>query len=286
MHRRHFLATAAATVAASVCAAGCSHQTPSARSTLPVADDDWYQKSEESGPLACYTEPFADSMISANIWHLRGSERDLVFDTGLGVAPLNTGIPALFEREPIAFVSHWHLDHSGGAHEFADVRIHRAGHSALNAPAEASLKGADLARELGIDDPLADTLLTAIPHADYDIDQYRVAPVAKPTLVPDRGRIDLGGGTALTVVHLPGHTRDSSVAFNEHTGELFSGDVVYEDPENGLLDYTSDSSVEDYVRSLTVLRDMKVDRVHPGHGPTFDGTVLSQIIEQYLAEHR
>ncbi|OBC07728.1 hypothetical protein A5784_07995 [Mycobacterium sp. 852013-50091_SCH5140682] len=251
-----------------------------------MAEGSWYRKSEDAGRLACYTEPYADSIISANIWHLRGPDRDLVFDTGLGVASLEVGIPELFKRDPIAFVSHWHLDHSGGAHEFSDVRIHHRGVSALNAPPKASLKGADLARELGIHDPLADTLLTAIPDADYDIEQYRVRPVAKPTSIPDRGRIDLGGKTALTIVHMPGHTRDSAVAFDEHTGDLFAGDVVYEDAENGLLDYTSDSSVEDYIRSLTLLKDMKVARVHPGHGSTFDGAMLSRIIEYYLAEHR
>ncbi|WP_234796000.1 MBL fold metallo-hydrolase [Mycobacteroides chelonae] len=251
-----------------------------------MAEAGWYRTSEVAGMVTCYTEPYADSIVSANIWHLRGPDRDLVFDTGLGVASLKSALPELFEREPVAFVSHWHLDHSGGAHEFSDVRIHRQGVSALNAPPEASLKGAELARELGINDQLADTLLTAIPYADYDIEKYRVRPVSKPTSIPDRARIDLGGKTALTIVHMPGHTRDSSVAFDERTGDLFAGDVVYEDPENGLLDYTSDSSVGDYVRSLTLLKDMKVARVHPGHGSTFDGAVLSKIIEQYLAKHR
>jgi glyoxylase-like metal-dependent hydrolase (beta-lactamase superfamily II) len=51
----------------------------------------------------------------ANIWHVRERDRDLVADSGLGVASLRHHVPALFERDPVLVVTHAHLDHLAGA---------------------------------------------------------------------------------------------------------------------------------------------------------------------------
>lgn len=61
-------------------------------------------------------------------------------------------------------------------------------------------------------------------------------------------------------------THDGSALFNKRTGELFSGDVIYDDEGAGLLDTTSDSSLALYVASFQKLKQMDVQTTYPGHG--------------------
>ena len=47
-------------------------------------------------------------------------------DAGLGVHSLRSGARPLFEREPDLLLTHAHLDHIGGAHEFGMSYAHIA----------------------------------------------------------------------------------------------------------------------------------------------------------------
>jgi glyoxylase-like metal-dependent hydrolase (beta-lactamase superfamily II) len=125
-----------------------------------------------------------------------------------------------------------------------------------------------------------ESLLTAIPRADYDPGAYRVRPVA-PTRVVDEGdEIDLGD-RRLTVLHLPGHTPGELGLWEEETGTLFSGDCVYE--SGVLLDELPESNVGDYVRSMRRLRDVPVRVVHGGHDDAFGRERLLELIDAYVA---
>ena len=69
-------------------------------------------------------EPFTDPWISANSWHIRGRDRGLLIDTGLGVASLHQLMTEFDDREPIVAVTHAHLDHLGSAHQFTECWAH------------------------------------------------------------------------------------------------------------------------------------------------------------------
>jgi glyoxylase-like metal-dependent hydrolase (beta-lactamase superfamily II) len=62
----------------------------------------------------------ADSWFSvrANFYHVRGSEADLIVDTGTGIAPLAWMLGGLTEvgKRVIAVATHTHPDHVGGMH--------------------------------------------------------------------------------------------------------------------------------------------------------------------------
>jgi glyoxylase-like metal-dependent hydrolase (beta-lactamase superfamily II) len=252
---------------------------------LPVVED-WFRVTRVDDAVTRIEEPFADPWISANSWHVRGRDRDIVFDTGLGVASLRELLAGLFpDREPIAVVSHAHLDHLGSAHEFAECWAHELEPTA--ATGQGTLSGTRLLEILGADDtgfdPPGEVMVTAVPRAGYDVDAYELHPVEPTRRLADGGVIDLGDRT-LTVLHLPGHTPGSIGLLDERHRILWTGDVIY-DPL-AILDDLDGSDLDDYVRSMNRLLTLEVDQVHTGHGESFDGGRLHELVREYLATIR
>lgn len=63
---------------------------------LPVVPD-WFTVMWVTARTAVLTEPHVDGLIRANRWYLRGRDRDLLVDTGNGVAPV---APVLVDALP------------------------------------------------------------------------------------------------------------------------------------------------------------------------------------------
>jgi len=81
----------------------------------------WFRVTRIDDSVTRIEEPFTDLWVSANCWHVRGNDFDVVIDTGLGVASLKRELAVHFpDREPIAILTHAHLDHRGSAHEFSE----------------------------------------------------------------------------------------------------------------------------------------------------------------------
>jgi glyoxylase-like metal-dependent hydrolase (beta-lactamase superfamily II) len=245
----------------------------------------WYRQTPVGDDLIRVTEPHVRPLLAANLWWLRGTDRDIVIDAGLGVVALRDEIPEMFERDPMVVLTHSHLDHAGGAHEFRERAAHAAEAQTMAAGPPASLFGAELYEKLGIPDdgePPPGLLISALPHHDYDPDGYRVEPAPLTRLLDDQDQIDLGGRT-LTVLHLPGHTPGSIALLEERTGTLFSGDVIYDDD---LIDFLPDSSIPAYRQTMKLLASLEVSVVHPGHGHSFDQTRLHALATTYLQRTR
>ncbi|WP_410818421.1 MBL fold metallo-hydrolase [Micromonospora sp. 050-3] len=242
---------------------------------------DWFARADVDGGVVRISEPHVNELLSANFWWLRGDDRDVVIDAGLGVVAVRQAIPGLFERDPMVVLTHAHLDHVGGASEFVDRAAHPEEAGILAAGVPASLYGAELFDKLGIDaaeEDIPELMIDVLPDAGYDPAAYRVAPMTLHRLLDDGDRVDLGG-RVLTVLHLPGHTPGSIALLEEHTGTLYSGDIIY---EGALIDDLPNSDVAAYRRSMQVLVDLDVSLVHPGHGNSFDRTRLRQLAESYL----
>ncbi|MEW1585841.1 MBL fold metallo-hydrolase [Micromonospora vinacea] len=215
---------------------------------------DWYSRADVDGHVVRISEPHVNELLSANFWWLRGTDRDIVIDAGLGVVALREAIPGLFARDPMVVLTHAHLDHVGAAAEFGDRAAHPAGEA------------------------VPELMIDVLPDPGYDPAAYRVEPMTLHRLLDDGDRVDLGG-RVLTVLHLPGHTPGSIALLEERTGTLYSGDIIY---EGALIDNLPNSDVAAYRRSMQFLVDLDVSVVHPGHGDSFDRTRLRQLAETYL----
>lgn len=248
--------------------------------TLPVVDD-WFKVEQIDADLAQVSEPHVSGLVSANIWWLRGGPNDLVIDTGVGVASLRAHLPQLFARDPMAVITHTHLDHVGGAHEFRHVAVHEAELLAVASPAPASLDPATELQLLGIEleegAHLPSSLLHALPDVGYDPDSYSVRPSTVTRVLHDGDTLDVG--ETIQVLHLPGHSPGSIALWDPSRCRLFTGDVIY---EGELLDQMHGTDIRAYVNSMRRLLELPVDVVYPGHGQPFSGSRLREIATNYI----
>jgi glyoxylase-like metal-dependent hydrolase (beta-lactamase superfamily II) len=236
----------------------------------------WFSSSRPAPHISRYEEPFVDEMVQANFWRVEGRDHDLVIDCGLGVGSLRRELPELFAHNPIVVLTHGHLDHMGGAHEFSGVLAHPA--DPISDPPPGSLHGPELSAELGLDQELPPLLISALPDERYDPDSYRLRPPRAIADLHDGDTIDLGD-RAYTVLHLPGHSPGQLALYDEHSRELFSGDVIY---DGQLLDRIHGADPALYRESLKRLRGFAISRVYPGHGDPFGQQRLRELIDDYI----
>ena len=90
---------------------------------LPVAQR-WFDRSRVDDEITLLWEPHVIALMRCNIWHVRGRDRDLVIDTGMGVCSLVEEMGELLDKPVSAVATHGHDDHIGGHHEFTDVIAH------------------------------------------------------------------------------------------------------------------------------------------------------------------
>jgi len=240
----------------------------------------WFEHREIDEGIVLIREPYVDPFLQANLFLVRGRERDLLVDSGLGLAPLRTQLADLWERPVTALATHRHFDHTGGLHEFDDIVVHRLDAEAVaNAEGFASLRIEDYTPEELSGYEVPESLLTAMPNVGFDIGDYRVEPVT-PTRVVDEGDVVDLGDRRFEVLHLPGHTPGELGLWEGESRTLFSGDCVYE--SGILLDELPESNIADYVSSMERLRDLPARIVHGGHDDSFGRERLLELIDDYV----
>jgi glyoxylase-like metal-dependent hydrolase (beta-lactamase superfamily II) len=236
---------------------------------LSIADaHEWYETIRMADGVTLIHEPWMKPFFRCNMWHVRGRDRDLLFDSGLGHFSLKTHVTQVSERSLLCVASHTHFDHIGCHHEFA----HRLVHSA-----EAQIL-ADPRNELTLADRYAtEEMFDRLP-AGWRTERYRIAPAPAERLVEEGDVIDLGDRW-FEVVHTPGHSPGGIGLFEKQTGIFLSGDIVYDGP---LIDDAYHSDRGAYQMTFERIRPLPVTVVHGGHFPSFGSTRYRQIIDEYL----
>jgi len=255
--------------------------------TLKIAER-WFDTKRLDNGVTWLWEPHVIPLMRCNIWHVRGRDRDLLIDTGLGVATLHDATRHLIDKPVKAIATHTHGDHVGGHHEFAECCVHALEAEyleeareprALTVEAYFGAEGMRKMQAAGYADCVPGPLITALPHAGFDPTRFAAKP-AKATQLLEEGQILDTGDRAFEVLHLPGHSPGSIGLWEAATGTLFSGDALYDGP---LLDQFEDGDVPAYLRTMKRLRELPVNVVHGGHEPSFGRARMLELIDAYLA---
>ncbi|MDQ0559245.1 glyoxylase-like metal-dependent hydrolase (beta-lactamase superfamily II) [Rhizobium mesoamericanum] len=234
-----------------------------------VDPDNWYQVKRLADGVTLISEPFIQEFYRCNIWHVRGRDRDMLVDSGMGVVSLREWVPLVTERDLIAVASHTHFDHIGCHHEFECRAVHSAEADLIANPTRANT----------LADPyVTDDIFEALPPEPYCSKCYSVKKAPATRVLEDGDVIDLGDRT-FEVIHTPGHSPGGIALWEARTETLISGDILYDGP---LIEDAYHSNVDDYLASMERLLTIPARVVHGGHFPSFSGERYHQLITDWL----
>ena len=186
---------------------------------LRVSAGHWYETIAFADGVTLIHEPWIKPFFRCNIWHVRGRDRDLLFDSGLGHFSLRTHVPLVSERPLTCVASHTHFDHIGCHHEFGACAVHMAEAHVLTDPRN----------DWTLADRYAtDEMFDALPEG-WDQASYRVRP-ARLGRALEQGDVISLGDRAFEVIHTPGHSPGGIGLFERATGIFLSGDILYDGP--------------------------------------------------------
>jgi glyoxylase-like metal-dependent hydrolase (beta-lactamase superfamily II) len=176
---------------------------------------------------------------------IKGAKKNLLIDTGLPweqellTAQLaETGLTKAAVH--IIVLTHEHLDHIGCVPFFSPATIIAAHSMAAN--------------KIGLQDEFV--LMSKAFH--LNVDEYHI-----DFHLHHGTTIDLGG-TALQVLHTPGHSSGSICLYEAGQQILFTGDTIF---ANGILGGIFPSgSISDYALTLRQLSTLRIKELYPGHG--------------------
>jgi glyoxylase-like metal-dependent hydrolase (beta-lactamase superfamily II) len=263
-----------------------------ASASLPVQDP-WFEVTQLSPSLFRITEPRCHRWVRANCFLILGRDRDILVDSGMGVAalrpildPRSSILDPLSSRPRLVFTTHAHIDHVGSHPEFTNCEIlaHPAETDELARPSQQGLRfpkrnAEEVAalRASGIEP--SEFMLEAVPFAGYDLESYRRAPV-KPTRLISEGDVVETGDRKFQVLHLPGHSPGSIALWERSSGSLFSGDAIY---DGVIVDNLRGSDVGMYRETMKRLAQLPAAQVLGGHNAPMTRTQMLDVVERYLA---
>jgi len=234
---------------------------------------DWYETHKISDDITLILETQHEAKWRCNIWHVRGRDRDLVIDTGLGLQSLSAEVAKISDRPVIGLCTHCHYDHSGGLYEFND----RLGHAS-----EAEAYATPTRKKIVADSFFVDSMIYTSPYPGFEAKSWCIKAAPLTREVDDGDGSDLGD-RVFQVLHLPGHAPGSIALWEESTGILFPGDTLYD----GDLIEDLYHSVPDHLRkSLERLRKLPIRTIHGGHYDSFDADRMTVIIDEFMAGGR
>lgn len=155
-------------------------------------------------------------------------------------------------------LTHHHMDHVYGLHAYSqelDVIGSAACRQRLLEVGESSL------REARENDPAFEDVVLRIPNVTFDDGEFLVE----------------GGDKTFRLFPLPGHTADNIGIYIEQQNLLIAGDAVMAIP------IIADGDLEQEIRTLQRIREMKPDTIIQGHGEVILRGEVKAVMDQYIS---
>ena len=218
---------------------------------------DWFKAYAVAPDVYAISEPRQYEGVTSFL--IVGSKRALLFDTGLGVAPIGEVVRRLTDRPVVVVNSHTHFDHAGGNGGFGDIRNVDSPYSRASARGEVPDSVAGYARGTLAEDRVCGPLPAGFAGREYRLPRWEAAGH-----VVDGEQLDLGG-RVLEVIVTPGHTPDSICLLDRANGLLFTGDTYY---SGEIYLWSQETDVADYTASIdrmaALAPELKI--LVPAHG--------------------
>src|SRR5258708_1491131 len=231
---------------------------------VPMSDA-WFEVYKiRPGVFAIYEPHQLEEVIS---YLIVGSEKALLFDTGMGISNIQAVVAGLSKLLVIVVNSHTHNDHVGDNWRFSDVYGMDTDFTRSNARGSREDAQAELA---------PGELCGALP-AGFDPKAYATRPFHITHWLHDGDKIDLGGRT-LKIISTPRHTPDSIPLLDEKNRLLFTGDTFYAGP---IYLYRPETDLDAYVASVQKLAAIAphLQLLLPAHNvPVGDPAVLPKVV--------
>jgi glyoxylase-like metal-dependent hydrolase (beta-lactamase superfamily II) len=180
----------------------------------------WFTVLKLPHQVYAIAEPKHHEMVIAFL--IIGSQKSVLFDTGMGIKDIARVTRLLTDREVVAVNSHAHFDHVGDNARFAQVNIFN------DQQAIEHLVSGWPPEEIQFD-AAPGNFPEGYPDG-FDPGRYEIKPVARERIHPlcDGELLDLGD-RKLEVLHTPGHSPDSIVLLDRENRVLLTGDTFYPD---------------------------------------------------------
>lgn len=226
---------------------------------------DWFEVFEVSNGLFAIYEPGQFEEVISFL--IVGTERALLFDTGLGIGDIRSVVGELTDLDVVVLNSHTHYDHVGGNYQFTSIL---ATDTAYTREHEAGGSHADVAEFVG-----PGWVWKAWPDG-FDPTGYRSRPFAVERRVSDGDQIDLGD-RVLEVLLTPGHAPDSLCLLDRENRLLFTGDTFYLAPLYAHLEGSDPRRYRETAKRLAGLA-ARVDTLLTAHNvPVADSRYLVEL---------
>jgi glyoxylase-like metal-dependent hydrolase (beta-lactamase superfamily II) len=230
---------------------------------------DWFEVYRiRPGVFAIYEPHQYEEVIS---YLITGSDRALLFDTGLGIGDMRALVTQLTSLPITVLNSHSHFDHIGDDWQFRDIY-------GVDSPyTHQNTQGAthEQLRDVVVPERFCGQLPSGFNRANYAIPGFKITHFVK-----DGDTIDLGG-RQLEVIFTPGHTPDSLCLLDRKNKLLFTGDTLYAGP---IFLYVPETDVAAYGRSVEKLAKLvpELDLLLPSHNfPAEKPEMLTRLAEAF-----
>ena len=225
---------------------------------IPTSDG-WFEVIKLPGNVYAFHEP--GHAEDVNSFLILGKSRDLLYDTGMGIASIKQAIAEvrqaedLPERELVVFNSHGHLDHIGGNQEFDAILAYENDWRTRKL-----VEGIPAGQDIWVEYYQS---LTPPPHPprNFSPQTMSVPPVDKASIqyLQKGDMIDLGN-RQFNLMISSSHTDDSVMLYDRENQLLFTGDVFVPDGFY-VLDF------DELYKDLKSLKALEVTYHYNTHGP-------------------
>lgn len=195
-----------------------------------------------------------------------GSTHSLVIDTGYGIGNVRELVEQYIKTPYTVVLTHGHMDHSGGAYLFDEVKIPRFDEDLYLAHNSKEMRKKNIERGK----------LASFVDKDFDEESYLNANIHHYSLIDYDTFFDLGNRT-VTVIPMEGHTKGSIGLLLNEERILFTGDAAI---HNIWLFLDESTSKETYIAMLKRILLLPFDTFIAGHLMNrFDKSLIEGYLE-------